>query len=537
MNLFSPALPRREGRPPTGALAVALFLAGLIGVFCVQLWPEWRHNPDLSHGFFAPLIFGLLVMESRRLGPLRWVRGGTSSLLLLGLVLAGGFGLFALAGLFAASLAWSHALVLFLLAGALAVFLLAGLIILADERLRLLPFNWINLTAIFLWVLVAPVPDGTYARLTMGLQGWVTNGVMDVLQFLAVPARQHGNVIELARTTVGVEEACSGVRSLISCVFAGFFFAAWQVRRPGRRLLLILAAPALALTMNFLRSLTLTLLTNAGIDITGTWHDATGFAILGVTAVLLAGLAILLESKDATPPATPAVAAAAAPPALTGPFRLFWAGSFLTLVLAGFFFVNSRPAVLATTAVPSLTTMLPTEAPGWQVATPRDLYQFSSILQTTYLLERTYLRVTGHGEPVALTVYLAYWPPGQASVSRVASHTPDACWPGAGWTPQPTPDGHTQIIGADFSPGEYRLFRSESGYAQHVWFWHIFDGRVIDHRDPYSLAALLRSAVQYGFRRQGSQYFVRISSNRPWNELAGEPLLREILANLDHVGL
>ena len=81
------------------------------------------------------------------------------------------------------------------------------------------------------------------------------------------------------------------------------------------------------------------------------------------------------------------------------------------------------------------------------------------------------------------------------------------------------------------------MFRNENGFIQHVWFWHIFDGRVIDHRDPYSLSALLRSAVQYGFQRQGSQYFVRISSNRPWNEIAGEPLLREILANLEHVGL
>jgi len=537
MNLFRPALPLAPGRPPAGALAIGVILAGMMAAYCVQLWPEWRNNPDLSHGFFAPLIFGLLVVESRRLGPLRWVQPGTPALILLGLVLAGGFAVFALAGIFAASLGWTHALVLFLLAGALGFFLLAGLFILADERLRVLPFNWINLTAIFLWVLVAPVPNGTYTRLTMGLQGWVTNGVMNVLQLLAVPARQHGNVIELARTSVGVEEACSGIRSLISCIFAGFFFAAWQVRRPSRRLVLILAAPALALTMNFLRSLVLTLLTNDGIDITGTWHDATGLAILGVTAAILAGLAILLESKDASPPAVQPAAPAVQCAALPGPYRLFWTAVALTLGVVGFFFLNTRPSVPAATTAPALATLLPAEAPGWQVATPHDLYQFSSILQTTHLLERTYLRTTGNGEPIALTVYVAYWPPGQTSVSRVASHTPDACWPGAGWNPQPTPDGHTQIIGKDFSPGEYRLFRNENGFVQHVWFWHIFDGRVIDHRDPYSLSALLRSAVQYGFRRQGSQYFVRISSNRPWNELAGEPLLREILANLDHVGL
>ena len=54
------------------------------------------------------------------------------------------------------------------------------------------------------------------------------------------------NLIELARATVGVEEACSGIRSLLSCVFAGFFFAACLVRRPVRRVVVIVAAPLLA---------------------------------------------------------------------------------------------------------------------------------------------------------------------------------------------------------------------------------------------------------------------------------------------------
>ncbi len=538
MSPFSRELPMSSGRPPAGALAIGFVLAGLSAVYGGLLWPEWRHNPDLSHGFFAPVIFGFLLWESRRLGPLRWLKPDLLSTVLLLVVLTGGFALFALAGLFAASLAWSHALVLFLLAGTLACFLLGGLCILADERLRILPFNWITLTAIFLWVLVAPVPNGTYSRLTLALQGGVTDGVMAVLQFIGVPARQHGNVIELARTSVGVEEACSGVRSLISCVFAGFFFAAWQVRRPLRRLVLIVAAPVLALGMNFLRSLLLTLLANSGTDIGGSWHDATGFAILAVTAAILAGLAIKLESKTA-PLAAPATAPVSSTP-LRWPYRLFWTGSILTLALASFFYFNSRLAAQPAPAAPELTKLLPAEAAGWRVTTPDDLYQFSGVLQTTHLLQRTYERPATNGGLVELTVYLAYWAPGQTTVSRVASHTPDACWPGSGWIPQTVIGTRIQaatLAGLELSPAEYRFFRNERGYAQNIWFWHIFDGRVIDYHDPYSLPALLRSALQYGFRRQGSQYFIRISSNRAWDELAPEPLLREILTNLDHVGL
>lgn len=525
------------GRLPRGLPALGAMLLLLVAAFCVLLWPEWRGNPDLSHGFFAPVVFLLLLWESRRTGTPRWLPAGryAPELLLVFSCLAG-FALFGLAGIFAASLAWNHALVSFIIAGSLCSFLLGGLLILADERVRLVPFNWISLTAIFLWLLISPVPNGTYARLTLALQGFVSDSVLNTLHLFGVPARQHGNVIELARTSVGVEEACSGIRSLLSCVYAGFFFAAWQVRRPGGRLFLILAAPVLALGMNFLRSLTLTLLANAGHKIEGFWHDATGFAILGVTALALAGLAVLLESRPAAP------APAAAPPDADPPCwprRVFWTSIIATLALGGFFIVNARPSPRVGRPLPVLTTVLPLHAAGWRTITPKDLYQFADVLSTSHLIERTYVRTSAEGQLTQLTVYVAYWAPGQASVSRVASHTPDACWPGSGWKVQPVPDEQAvpQLPGATLFPAEHRLFQNADGYPQHVWFWHIYDGRVINYRDPYSVPALFHLALQYGFRRQGDQFFVRVSSNRPWSELAAEPLLQDIFAQLTRLGL
>lgn len=538
MNLFRTDLPMTTGPLRKPALAVLVALAVLSLGYCVMLWPEWRQNPDLSHGFFAPLVFVLLLWESRRLGPLRWLRPhrGTQAVQLI--LTAVAIILFAFAGLFAASVGWSHALVLFLLGLVLASLLLGGLLFLADERVRVLPFNWINLTAILLWVLVAPLPTGTYARLTLGLQGAVTTGVMEVLQFFGVPARQHGNVIELARTTVGIADACSGVRSLISCIYAGFFFAAWQVRRPWRRFGLILLAPVLALGMNFVRSLILTLLANRGVDIGGTWHDATGFAILGLTAAILAGLAMWLETKEAPVVPAPAAVPSSAPPAWL--LRTFWTGTSLVVALAVFFLANLRSIQGKPEAVPELAKILPPSAAGWEVRAAEDLYQFSGILQTTHLMQRSYLRNEPGKGFTELTVYIAYWEPGQTSVSRVASHTPDACWPGSGWNAETNLTQHhtsPRVEGMDIAPAEYRLFRNERGYPQHVWFWHVFDGRVIDYQDPYSLPALLQIALKYGFRRQGSQYFIRISSNRPWSELSQEPVLRQILDNLQPAGL
>ncbi|HVT74247.1 MAG TPA: exosortase/archaeosortase family protein [Lacunisphaera sp.] len=521
---------------PRGTWALAVALGALCLAYCLRLWPEWRANPDLSHGFFAPFVFALLVWESRRLGPLRWLHPGAWRLPLLAAALIAGFASFALAGLIAASLGWPHALVLFLLALSLAAFLFAGLLLLADASERVVPFNWVSLTAILLLILVAPLPVGTYSRLTLTLQHGVTGSVIHTLQLLGVPARQHGNVIELARTTVGVEEACSGIRSLLSCVYAGFFFAAWQVRRPLRRAVLIVAAPLLALAMNFVRSLLLTLLVNAGTDIAGFWHDATGYAILGVTAVVLGGLAVLMES--AAP--APEVAAAAAPtPPAPASRRLFWCALSATAILAAFYILSSRPALREGRPAPDLGALLPAEAPGWEVFTPKDLYQFAGILSTTHLVERTYVRKISDTDFIQLTVYVAYWAAGQASVSRVASHTPDACWPGAGWSPRAVTDTRQSPVmaGVTLAPGEYRLFEDASGFRQNVWFWHIYDGRTISYQDPYSVPALLRLALRYGFRRQGDQLFIRISSNKPWPELAQEPLLRQIIEPLVPLGL
>jgi exosortase len=521
-------------RPPLVLMAgpAVLIVAGL----CLYLGPEWSRNPDLSHGLFAPVVFAVLLWEGTRQGKRRWVRPGPVAGLLLAAVLAAALAMAVLGGLLAASVGWSHAVVRFALASSAAGFLLGALLVLASARIRAVPLNWATFTAVALWILAAPLPTGTYAQITLALQGWVTSGVLNALHILGVPARQMGNIIELATTTVGVEEACSGIRSLISCLYAGLFFSAWLLRTPGKRLVLVVLAPLLAIGMNFARSLGLTLLANSGVEIMGFWHDATGYAILGLTALALAGLAALLspngpEAPAAAPPA-PALAAA---PAAWG--YLGGVGTLVALAVA--FFALSRPVGPADRP-PDLTdvlTLLPAEPAGWAVRTTDDLYRFSGVLQTRHLAERTYARATPEGR-LELNAYVAHWVAGGAPVSLVASHTPDACWPGSGWVPEPNPDRQVTLTAGDrtLPLAEQRVFRFGE-QPQHVWYWHIYDGRVISYRDPYSIPALVEIALRYGFRREGSQYFVRLSSNRPWEEIRDEPLVRELAANFARIGL
>jgi exosortase len=526
-----------------GTQALAWLNVGLIGlqtlVLCVYLWPQWRHNPDLSHGLFMPLVFLLLLWEGRRSSPPRHPGAGVCSLTLIALLAAVALAGLTAAGLFAVSLGWSHSLVSFMLVAAFVTALLAALVALSAAPLSLLPLNWITFVAVVLWLLAAPMPPGTYSTLTFKLQTWVTGHVLTALNVLGVAARQRGNLIDLANTTVGIEEACSGIRSLIACLYAGFFFSALLVRRPWARAVLLLLAAPLAIGMNFVRSLTLTLLANAGVDIGGFWHDATGYSILAVTAIVLVGLAFMLEPRGRGPapaPAAPAVGRTSAR-ALFSSQAVLCAFLLMASGVAAFFVSHTQKASQDNRPPPDLTAVLPAAVDGWKVITSTDLYKFSDTLQTSDLVQRTYFKGTAN-DFTQITIYLAFWPAGQTSVSNVAVHTPDACWPGVGWQAVPAAATRfTPVVGGQRLPvAESRLFTSND-FMQHVWFWHLYDGKPITQRDPRSPRELLSIAWRYGFRKDGDQLFVRISSNRPWDAIATEPLVAEIFTHLHAFGL
>jgi exosortase len=430
--------------------------------------------------------------------------------------------------------------VAFMMAVALSSFFGAALLSFSQTSVRWVPFNWNAMLAAGLWVLTAPIPPGTYSRLTLSLQLWVSENVLHALHWLGIVANRHGNIIELANTSVGVEEACSGVRSLVSCVFVGLFFSGCLVHRPWSRVVIIGLSAPLALGMNFLRSLTLTLLANSGTDISGTWHDITGFGVLAITAAMLALLAFYLGRGERS--VVPARANSASTPTLSlksGAFQTVLVGA-LAVATALVFFFGLSTGVSRTaqhSPLPNLEAVLPLAAEGWNVTTSADLNRFKDTLRTDHFVQRTYLRNTPSGL-LQITAYVAYWAPGQASASQVATHTPDACWPGAGWLSVTTATGQDTICAGlrELAPAEHRLFVSND-YPQHVWFWHLYDHRPVEYLDPLSPRNVIKIALRHGFQRQGEQMFVRLSSNRPWTDLAAEPIIAEIFARLQPLGL
>ena len=531
----------------------AILLVALLIFTVIRLWPDWLQNPDLSHGIVTPLVFVILV---RRIGneffdarlhadaPTESRLHVDSAFAIFSGVV--GLVLFLGANLYAAALEWSHSLVLSLLGIATGLFVASVLIGLGVFR-SVHVARWPVLVAALIWPLSAPIPPGSYTRLTQTLQSAISAGVLPVLHFLGVAAERVGNVIVLAHVSVGVEEACSGVRSLVSCIFAALFLSAVAARKTSSRIVLVALAAPFAVGMNFLRSLILTLLANAGVNIEAGWHDATGYAILLVTALLLLGAARLLERST---PSSQTFASANGHAVFKTSRHEFAAGTrapLLTAVVALsaaaalwlLFTVRTHPqSPLSQMGLePRIDALIPTSAPGWDATTRNDLYQFSAELRTRFLVERSFTR-TRNGREEQVTIYVAFWPAGGVPVSLVEAHTPDACWPGGGWVEDAARHRHTtlQVDTHTLPLSEFRLFQLD-GYPQNVWYWHLFDGQVIQQNDTASALALLSLAWHYGFRKDGDQYFVRISSNQSWEEISRDPLVRDTVKRLQSIGL
>jgi exosortase len=184
---------------------------------------QWWDDPNYSHGFLVPLFAGYLIWRKR--GALQGLpRSGS----LAGLaVIAAGICLLLLGDFGADN---------FLMRSSLIV-VLAGLVLfhLGPNILRGILFP-----LAFLFFMV-PLPGVVFYAITFPLQRLAAQQAAWTLEALGVPVLLDGNVIHLAQLTLGVTEACSGIRSLIS-LFAGAVAWAYLLLPMGWSMVLFVAA-------------------------------------------------------------------------------------------------------------------------------------------------------------------------------------------------------------------------------------------------------------------------------------------------------
>jgi len=123
---------------------------------------------------------------------------------------------------------------------------------------------------------------------------------VETLGWFGVPAIQHGHVIEVGTGIVGIDDACSGIRSFQSTLMISLFLGELYRLNVFRRAVLCLAGFGLALTLNVCRTLILVLVAaNKGVAAIADWHDPAGLSIMAVCLVGLWAVGLALRRQGA----------------------------------------------------------------------------------------------------------------------------------------------------------------------------------------------------------------------------------------------
>jgi exosortase len=172
--------------------------------------------------------------------------------------------------------------------------------------------NWLKQLAfpVCLFLVAVPWPTPVEQPIIQSLTRMSAAVVIESVGWLGVPAVAHGNVIEIGTGMVGIDEACSGIRSFQSSLMISLFLGEFYLLSTPRRLLLIILGFLFSMAFNVCRMGLLTVIAaNKGIPAISRYHDPAGVTITICCTLTLWGLAVWIRNH-----ATRASQAPAAPP-------------------------------------------------------------------------------------------------------------------------------------------------------------------------------------------------------------------------------
>jgi exosortase len=287
-----------------GLLLSFLFLAALWFGLCQQLSGEWTVNGQYNFGWFVP-FFALYLLwlrwQDRPAATDQWsaVRGQQPEArhnrraLIAGLLAFPALLLLLLIRLFEIAnpewrpLAWIHTAVVVMLT-LFFIWCVGGV-----PWLRHFAFPTAFIFVAVPWVTPMESP------IIQGLMRAVARVATETAMLLGIPAHLEGNLIRVSNGLVGVNEACSGIRSLQTSLMIGLLFGELKRLSISRRVALVAGAVVIALFANFLRAVFLVRVaaTRNILEVTH-WHDIAGYTIVALVFVGTMGLAYLLGKSE-----------------------------------------------------------------------------------------------------------------------------------------------------------------------------------------------------------------------------------------------
>lgn len=318
-NIHEEASPRlRSARSP---LAFAGWIAWAFLV-CWILKDHWDANPQYAYGYLVPILTALAAWrrwQSRPQPdvPAKWglpLLCASALLLLPSWVIAQPNGEWRL-------VPWM--LTLSFIGGSFAFLGLLG----GRAWVRHFAFP----TLFFLTAV--PWPGFIEAPLVQGLMRFVAEATVIILNASGVPALQRGNLVEISSGVLGIDEACSGVRSLQATLMVSLFLGEFHRLTSGARIGLVAAGFGSAFLTNIGRTWMLAnIAASQGISAVGRFHDPAGYTIFTICLVVVVIIAEILRRRYTVLTATAATLAEQNPlPRALGPMLCAWA----VLIFAG----------------------------------------------------------------------------------------------------------------------------------------------------------------------------------------------------------
>jgi exosortase len=455
-----------------------------------QLGSEWSLNPQYSYGWTAPFLAAILLWQ-------RWLRRPVATApefprLTIALLIVAALILFPARLVAVANPDWR--LLDWIMALAVVAISLGGIYLAGGS-------SWLRhfaFPALFFLVAVPwPVQlEQLVVQHLMRADAAITIGLLNFIGTLSV---QHGNVIELSTGQVGIDDACTGVRSLQATFMVALFLGAFYRITPSRRVLLVVAGGCLAFVCNIGRTFLLCqIAANDGIAAIERWHDPAGFTILGICLLALWGMSLWLQPK--TPP----------PVALTKRLQSFRLRVF-GWPLALFLWLCLTESVVALWYAPNWVAI----SQPWSVRWPATELDYQT--QVVPAAAEELLRYNEGGAATWRSpdnrhwmLYSFHWLPGRTAALFVKNHRPDICLPASGLTMQKESGVHfVTLHGISLPIRAYRF--DDHGWPLHIFYCY-WDGRSSYENDTAAAAedwtarGRIRAAWQ-GKRERGAQMF------------------------------
>jgi exosortase len=241
---------------------VAGLLIALYAEILADLAAEWWNVPSSSYGMLIPPLAGYIVYMNRK-----------AILAIPGYPDLRGLGLTALGCIV---LIGGHLAAEFYLARMSIVLLAAGLAwtFWGHQRFKLLTFPFVLLST------MVPLPAIVYNAIAVPLQLFASSAATLAAQAVGVSIYRQGNIIQLANTSLGVAEACSGLQSLSALLVASLLVGFIENGRVAGRVLLFLLAGPLAIFVNVLRITGTAILADYRLEYAlGFYHSFSGWLV------------------------------------------------------------------------------------------------------------------------------------------------------------------------------------------------------------------------------------------------------------------